>query len=554
MPSRRNLNYLLLVGLLVLQILTVAGILISQHIEGREAMREHLQKMMENAITEIRRNANGFLGPAQSAVVITQGLLASDLFGLREQAELERFFFQQLDAIPQLNGMYYGDEQGQFLYTMRTPDAAEGAFHTKIITYAEGERRTVRIRRDPGFKELDRWNDPDDVYDPRRRPWYEKAKQEKRTVWTDPYVFFTSRQPGITSAAPVLDTSGELRGVVGVDIEINALSRFLAGQTIGENGSAFVVTRDGYVVAHAREELVKPNVTGNRLRLTRYDEVAGPIDAKAKRLLFENGVGIVKDTLQFHSFEHQGQLYHTGFAPFARGGDWPWIIGVHAADADFVGPLREGQRESTVMAVIIGALITFMAFILAQKLVAPVSELQEEASKDGLTRVLNRRRLFEVGPAIVARAVSDCQPLCSVMFDIDNFKEINDTSGHAVGDEVLQAVTKRVQSVIAETDLLARYGGDEFKLVLPNADLETGRAVAERLRKAVCESPVETSAGLIPVTISAGVAAMEVKHPDFDYLVRNADRALLEAKRNGRNRVHAYVSATADSPASAFLH
>ncbi len=552
-PGRRYLNYFLLGGLLLLQIVTVGAILLSQHFEGRKTMRVHLQKMMTDAIVEIEDNIQAFLGLPQSTVMVAHGLFASGLLDLRRETELERYFFHQLDTIPQLNGIYYSDDQGQFLYIMRAPDPTQGAFHTKIITIDGGVRRTRRISRDASFEELNQWEDQNDAYDPRVRPWYEKAQREKRLVWTDPYVFFTSRHPGITAAAPILDLDGKVLGIVGVDIEIIALSQFLASQAVGERGSAFVVTRDGYVVAHPHDTVIKPNVSGDRLRLMRYDEVARPLDMQALRLLFNNAQSRPQPVTQFQSFEHQGELYHAGFEPFGKQSQWPWMIGVYAADEDFVGPLRAGERASTAMAVLIGAMITVMAFLLAQRLVAPVADLHEKASRDELTRIMNRRRLFEMGPDMVTRAVRMRRPLCSVMFDIDNFKDINDTYGHAVGDEVLRAVTKRVQSVIAKTDLLARYGGDEFKLVLPDVDLETGKAVAERLRSAVCESPVETTAGLIPVTISAGVAALDVKQPDFDQIVRMADRALLTAKRRGRNRVHAHANAL-DGPASAVLH
>ncbi|MDH3380906.1 MAG: cache domain-containing protein, partial [Gammaproteobacteria bacterium] len=231
-PERRYLNYVLLAGLLLLQMLTVGGILLSQHFEGRKTIRVHLQQMMTDAIVEIEDNIHAFLALPQSSVVIAQGLFSSGYLDLGRQAELERFFFQQLDAIPQLNGMYYGDEQGRFLYVMRAPDPTQGTFHTKILAVGEGAHPALRISRDASFEELNRWTDLNDAYDPRTRPWYVKAQREKQAVWTDPYVFFTSRQPGITSAAPVLDADGKLRGVVGVDIEISALSRFLAGQTV----------------------------------------------------------------------------------------------------------------------------------------------------------------------------------------------------------------------------------------------------------------------------------------------------------------------------------
>jgi diguanylate cyclase (GGDEF)-like protein len=123
------------------------------------------------------------------------------------------------------------------------------------------------------------------------------------------------------------------------------------------------------------------------------------------------------------------------------------------------------------------------------------------------------------------------------MLDIDYFKQVNDRYGHACGDEVLREVAQRCRKNTREVDVLGRYGGEEFVIVLANVSTSPAHMVAERLRAYVCATPVETTNGPIPVTISIGVALLDEATTTLEALVQRADGALYNAKRNGRNRV-----------------
>ena len=157
---------------------------------------------------------------------------------------------------------------------------------------------------------------------------------------------------------------------------------------------------------------------------------------------------------------------------------------------------------------------------------------------DGLTKLHNHRHFQDE----LARAFEESQryhrPLSLVMADLDFFKKINDTHGHAVGDEVLKAVSSIFQQSIRSTDLAARYGGEEFALMLPETNLDDAVAFAEKLRSIVESSPINTQAGPLSLTISLGVASVphSLVHSAKD-LVVTSDKALYRAKRNGRNRV-----------------
>jgi two-component system cell cycle response regulator len=157
---------------------------------------------------------------------------------------------------------------------------------------------------------------------------------------------------------------------------------------------------------------------------------------------------------------------------------------------------------------------------------------------DGLTKLHNHRHFQDE----LARAFEESQryhrPLSLVIADLDFFKKVNDTYGHAVGDEVLKAVSAIFQQSIRSTDLAARYGGEEFALMLPETELQDAIAFAEKLRSLVASSPIETQAGPIQLTISLGVASVphSLIHSAKELII-TADKALYRAKKNGRNQV-----------------
>ena len=169
------------------------------------------------------------------------------------------------------------------------------------------------------------------------------------------------------------------------------------------------------------------------------------------------------------------------------------------------------------------------------------SEVQRLATIDGLTGLYTRNHFFAEASRQSRIMQRYQRPLAAIMMDIDHFKAINDTHGHPVGDEVISAVAGRVRAAARDSDLLGRYGGEEFALVTPETG-DSAAMLAERLRKTVCAEPVPTAAGPLEVTISVGVAYMDGGKEDLAELLAKADSALYAAKRGGRNRV---VTATA---------
>lgn len=171
-----------------------------------------------------------------------------------------------------------------------------------------------------------------------------------------------------------------------------------------------------------------------------------------------------------------------------------------------------------------------------------VMQLRILAHTDALTGLQNRRAFLETAERELHRARRLAHPLALITFDIDHFKQINDTYGHAAGDKVLQAIAERCRQQVRSIDLVGRFGGEEFAVLLVEADLSEALDVAERLRICLLTEPIVVGDYQIAATASFGVVTLTDGATEIDALLRRADVALYAAKRSGRNRVAAYRS------------
>jgi diguanylate cyclase (GGDEF)-like protein len=168
-----------------------------------------------------------------------------------------------------------------------------------------------------------------------------------------------------------------------------------------------------------------------------------------------------------------------------------------------------------------------------------VNKLIHLSRTDDLTGLLNRRALIERLGDEVLRSRRYRADLALIICDIDYFKEINDTYGHDAGDKVLRIISTVIKELLRQTDMIGRYGGDEFLLILPETSLEGAKEIAERIQHAVEE--YEINIGFkkpIKTTLSLGVAQFNVEKEDTNDLIKRADNALYVAKGKGRNRVY----------------
>ena len=165
-------------------------------------------------------------------------------------------------------------------------------------------------------------------------------------------------------------------------------------------------------------------------------------------------------------------------------------------------------------------------------------EVQRLATLDGLTGTYNRRHFMELAQREYDNARRFGHPLTAMMLDVDHFKRINDRHGHHVGDQVLRILADRCRTALRSVDVLGRYGGEEFAILLPGSTQHNAATVlAERIRRRVADEPIRTDDGAVKVTVSVGVAELDEEMRNPGDLFKRADAALYEAKQAGRNRV-----------------
>jgi len=200
--------------------------------------------------------------------------------------------------------------------------------------------------------------------------------------------------------------------------------------------------------------------------------------------------------------------------------------------------LAEKNRDSGFCKADIELLTMFVQHAsMSIRTVLLLEKAQHQAQTDSLTGLYNHRRFFEMAELEIRRCTKMQHSLCTMMFDIDFFKQVNDTFGHSTGDQVLISIAALCRQIFRESDIVGRYGGEEFAVLLPETDLETAKEAAERIRTGVEEMRFATDKGAFSISISAGVASLGACCPTIGELLRRADEALYEAKHNGRNKI-----------------
>lgn len=228
-----------------------------------------------------------------------------------------------------------------------------------------------------------------------------------------------------------------------------------------------------------------------------------------------------------------------------------------SADVSVASPMQ----WSLFLIVYATTLLSSFAFLIMQQEHAS-AEAQRLATIDSLTGVFNRRTFFELAEREFARAQRSSVPVSLLLLDLDHFKQINDTHGHLAGDRVLVAFAHLLQECVRQEDLLMRYGGEEFGILLYNVDDAAARQLAERIRAQTEQAPIIINGGTIMLTVSIGIATRRNSDTtSIDLLLARADEALYLAKRRGRNCVVTHAIASNDlppqqhqSPQSTLLH
>lgn len=384
-----SLGFVLAISLAGLQFLAILIVVSTSYLTSEKAMLQHARDRLAEAGATASERSSGFLKPAREAAELSQRLIESGIVSANDFTQLENLLFQTLLTETQISGIYFGDEAGNFTYVMRSDDGP-GPFRTKIIRPDLRAQSADLIWRNVDFSPVETLVDPNDTFDPRTRPWYESAKLKRSTVWTDPYVFFSSRQLGISAAVPVvLDKS--IKGVIGVDIEISTISTFLSELELSTHGSALILDGAGNVIAHPKMAQMIEGGTSSALTLVGIEDIDDPVARAAFNQPGSDDVIKVERETQ-SEFEYENDKYVSLLKPLSET-ELPWTIAVYAPEKDFTKSIKDNRTRNIWLAALVSFLAALAGLALAELILKPV-------------------RAFAVRTALVSQGeMSDTAPL-----------------------------------------------------------------------------------------------------------------------------------------------
>ncbi|MEZ5341116.1 MAG: diguanylate cyclase [Acidimicrobiales bacterium] len=519
---KRRLGVAILASIVLAQMATVGALLATAQRFRQQAIEEETRLQLVNASVELSSVVESYLRPVERAVGTVSDLLSGQVVAPQD---LVRLMVAAMYQSPQLADLEIGTSSGN-LYSARRRDN-QVVFH--VIRTVNGEKTSWAETFDASGRAIESKVLQVDGYDPRTSNWYIAGMNaDGETTWGDPYVFFGSGTLGIDMTTRTITPSGKVEGVVHATVDLSALSAELANSPLG---GAVVYNQSGLIIAHSDSTLTR--------RLGSHGFIAQAIENLDDR----RSQGAVSVAAQVRAAwvasEASGiariQGTETMVAAHQIQADaTTWTI-VLFGEPDEVIPaaVTSAQRETQLMR-FIGGFAVLLTGLAAYPTTRRLRKLQRDADLDALTGLSNRRSVLEAAATLLANGRVGIATV-----DLDHFKQINDTYGHAVGDEVLVEIAKRLSGAVRAHDLVGRIGGEEFLIVF---DLTEGPAVgrlAERIRETIAREPVETSIGCLNLTASIGTVSGAYQN-DLKALLEEADQAMYVAKHEGRNRVVDY--------------
>lgn len=450
-----------MVGLLFLAVLFTG---LSSYFSSRRVFLSHARDIMANISSYTIDKAHQHLQPAKDAAALTSALAVNEIVNRADMDEMESYFYEQLSLYNQFSGIYYANIAGDFIMASRYGNE-ESPYLTKIISHINYQRQVQVIHRDESLAETFSFYDEEDQYDPRVRPWFIEAATRGELIWTDPYIFFTSQNPGITTAVPVYSALGEMTGVVGVDIEISQLSEFIATLKVGERGRAFILNSQGMVIAYPDQEAIrqtKENSDG--FRMINISELDDPV-ARWTYQEYHSRPDLDPQETNFLSFNYQGENYHAMLTPF-QVSRWPWTLIIYLPEDDYIGALKDNRSFNLIISLAAALLCSLLGFAITRTITQPMLRLTKAAQRvetqDFSSVAEVPSRYWEIQ---VASSAFESMRLALLRYQ-NHMEELVSTR-----TEELQASNAQLAKTIEE-------------LELTQADLKKARVQAERANEA----------------------------------------------------------------------
>lgn len=392
-------------------------------------------------------------------------------------------------------------------------------------------------------------------------PDWQEQLQSRDFVVGEPHWDSVNEAPGMLLAVPIQVAGGRLLGAIAANLDLHTLADTLRRFSPGDSGRVSLLTREGNVIVSSHDatagtmalryeaDVVRALAEGDGIP-GEYTDVAGQAVLGSMRSVPGLGWLVVTEIPSSEVFSQLARLRNTTLlivaATLVLAGGLGYALGVF-----IVRPLDRLTRAAANVAAgdldvgLTGArggevgYLTRVFNDMVQRLRASRFELERLSVTDPVTGLYNRRRMMQSLQNEVLRARRLKHPFAVLMADVDHFKTYNDAHGHLAGDEVLKHVAEILRAETRDVDSVARFGGEEFFILLPETTAKSASVLADRIRQRVAEHSLEVGA----VTISIGVAEFPTHGDSAEALIEVADAALYDAKDAGRDRVVVAVAA-----------
>ncbi|MCW9045639.1 MAG: diguanylate cyclase [Alphaproteobacteria bacterium] len=351
-----------------------------------------------------------------------------------------------------------------------------------------------------------RYIDQDNVGD----KWYFKARSQKRNY--DVIISEDEMNDGVLSVFinfKIYNEQGDFLGITGVGLSLDNIQKLLDSYQDLHGRRVYIVNKKGVILFHSMGERLLSN---NAAMVPPFDKIQNTTKTNI-------------------AYENNGK---TVFLSSRYDEKFQWYLIVEEDESYSNTPILKTLLINLSGAGSITIIVLFLSHLTIN---GYQKRLEQMATVDHLTKAMNRHA-FDLlfSQEIKKQKRQKNNPLSVVMFDIDHFKSVNDKYGHQVGDEVLAYVSGIFQSQIRSSDVLCRWGGEEFIILLPNCDKTEATKLANEVRRKISESKFLSSGGELTITVSGGVAEY-LDGDEADNLLFRSDKALYQAKENGRNKI-----------------
>ncbi len=534
--------------------------------EAVDTLSDYLLKETVGRISQaVERHVAGSGAVLETA--FPNGVFAPDEVGKDVESLRTRFWLATSVHRDPNNYAYYGDSKGHFFGLWRFSDSEA---ELRLRTSANSPRAIYHFTGIRGV--LEKPISEEKLYDPRERPWYKAGQSNSIQTWTSIYIDFKTLELVGTRARRVNNAAGEFAGVVATDLSLKHLSTFLQQLKLSPNGFAFIVEPNGNLIATSRGPHLKNSADGNNQRLNAAasdDPLIAATYNEVRTLISKPDLATSARTRVFDG--PNGESIQVGFARVHDEAGLDWIIAVAVPRSDFLSGITTNVKRTALLAVLVSLLIVATGFsVLAivtgdlreltklarnvgdgvfntplniqrkdeiGELAKSFSDMQERLLTDRMTGLANREALLRrMEEKIIMRRRSHDPRMFALLFiDLDNFKKINDTLGHDMGDHVLRVMGERMRESLRETDLATRYAGDEFIVMLDQIDNRQSAELVRELLMAKLLAPISPpeNSQTPPVSVSAsiGIACYPGDGQDVDSLIKSADADMYRQKK-----------------------